>query len=65
MEENYERGHNPERQYCPVCQESSGRQDISRPDRCVKFGAMHVDLTGPMQTPGLRRQKYLLVMAHR
>eukprot|EP00975_Prorocentrum_lima_P034950 7345624-Prorocentrum_lima.AAC.1 len=66
MEDHYEHGHIPKRTDCPVRQESSGPvvRQISRPDRHDKFGTVHVDLTGPMQAPGVRGHLYLLVVAH-
>eukprot|EP00975_Prorocentrum_lima_P066879 12911778-Prorocentrum_lima.AAC.1 len=65
-EEHIRNGHIPKRRDCPICLQVRGPvvRHHQHPTRFEKFGALHVDLAGPLST-GLRGRRYLLTMTHR
>eukprot|EP00975_Prorocentrum_lima_P017330 3663696-Prorocentrum_lima.AAC.1 len=53
LQQHYRQCHTPKRKGCPVCQQTSGpvvRRHL-RSETAEKFGTLHVDLTGPFETP--------------
>eukprot|EP00975_Prorocentrum_lima_P049131 10283539-Prorocentrum_lima.AAC.1 len=54
LEKDYKQGHAPKRKDSPFCQQTScpAVRHHLRSDRAHKFGTLHVDLTGPLDTLG-------------